>query len=142
MPAVPIGESAAGMDLQARVPVSTTVVASPAAAAETIIAQIALTGDVAVLRSVIVRGFAAFTVGATGTAVRLRIRKDTVAGTVVGDSGALTGGIAAGNLVVENVVGVDAAPSNTGQVYCLTLQVTAGSGASTVSATELDALVV
>ena len=142
MPAVPIGESAASFDLQPRVPVSTTVVASPAAAAETIIAQIALTGDVAVLRSVIVRGFAAFTVGTNGTAVTLRIRKDNVSGTIVGNSGALTGGIAAANLVVENVVGVDASPSNTGQVYCLTLQVTAGSAASTVSAVELDALVV
>ena len=142
MPAVPIAETAAAIDLQPRVPVSTTVVASPAAAAETIIAQITLTGDIAVLRSVILRGFAAFTVGTSGTAVRLRIRQTNVSGTVVGDSGALTGGIAAGNLVVENVVGVDASPSNTGQVYCLTLQVTAGAGASTVSAVELDALVI
>lgn len=142
MPVVPITDTAAGLDLQARVPVSTTVVASPAAATETIIAQITLTGDVAVLRSVIVRGFAAFTVGASGTAVRLRIRKDNVSGTVVGDTGALTGGISAGNLVVENVAGVDASPSNTGQVYCLTLTVTAGAAASTVSAVELDAVVV
>ena len=142
MPAVPIAESAGGIDLQPRVPVSTKVVASPTAATEVIIAQITLTGDVAVLRSVIVRGFAAFTVGTAGTAVRLRIRKDSVSGTVVGDSGALTGGVAAGNLLVENVVGVDASPSNTGQVYALTLQVTSATAGSTVSATELDALVV
>lgn len=142
MPVVPIQETAAGIDLQSRVPVSTTVVGSPALAAETIIASITLTGDIAVQRSVIIRGFAAFTVGTSGTAVRLRIRQTDVNGTVKGDTGALTGGIAAGNLVVENVAGVDAAPSNTGQVYVMTLQVTAGAAASTVSAVELDAIVV
>lgn len=142
MPAVPINETSAGIDLQQRVPVSTVVVASPTLAAETIIASVTLTGDVAVLRSVILRGFAAFTVGTSGTAARLRIRQTNVAGTVVGDTGALTGGIAAAALVVENVVGVDASPSNTGQVYVLTLQVTSASAGSTVSAVELDALVV
>ena len=142
MPAVPIAETSAGIDLQARVPVSTTVVGSPAAASETIIAQVTLTGDVAVLRGVIIRGFAAFTVGTSGTAVTLRIRQTNVSGTIVGTTGALTGGIAGGNLVVENVVGVDASPSNTGQVYVMTLQVTAGAATSTVSAVELDALVV
>jgi hypothetical protein len=142
VPAVPIQETAAGLDLQSRIPLSTTVVASPTDATETIIASITLTGDVAVQRSVIIRGFAAFTVGTSGTAVRLRIRQTNASGTVKGDTGALTGGISAGNLVVENVVGVDAAPSNTGQVYVLTLQVTAGAAASTVSAVELDAIVV
>lgn len=141
-PVVPIQESAAGIDLQARVPVSTTVVASPSAATEVVIASITAMGDVASQRSTIVRGFAAFTVGTSGTAVTLRIRKDTVTGTTIGNSGALTGGISAGNLVVENVVGVDSSPSNTGQVYVLTLQVTNGAAASTVSAVELDALVV
>ena len=142
MPAVPISVTAGEIDLQQRVPVSTTVAASPAGASETTIASITLTGDIAVQRSVIIRGFAAFTVGTSGTAVRLRIRQTNTSGTVVGDTGALTGGIAAGNLVVENVAGVDASPSNTGQVYVLTLTVTAGAAASTVSAVELDAIVV
>lgn len=142
MPAVPIGESAAGIDFTTRIPVSTTVAASPSGATETTIASITLTGDIAVQRSVIIRGFAAFTVGTSGTAVRLRIRQTNTSGTVVGDTGALTGGIAAGNLVVENVAGVDASPSNTGQVYVLTLTVTSGAAASTVSAVELDAIVV
>jgi len=142
MPVVPISQQAASIDLQTRVPVSTTVVASPSAATETIIASITLTGDVAVQRSVIVRGFAAFTVGTSGTSVRLRLRQTNVSGTVIGDTGALTGGITAGNLVVENVAGVDASPSNTGQVYVMTLTVTSGAAPSTVSAVELDAIVV
>jgi hypothetical protein len=140
MPVVPIQESAAGIDLQSRVPVSTTVVASPSAATETIIGQITLTGDGSVQRSVIVRGWAAFTVGTSGTAVRLRIRKDNVSGTVIGDTGALTA--TAATLVQDNVAATDASPSNTGQVYCLTLTVTSGAAASTVSALELDAIVV
>jgi hypothetical protein len=140
MPVVPIQETAAGIDLQSRVPVSTTVVASPSAATETIIGQITLTGDVSVQRSVIVRGWAAFTVGTSGTAVRLRIRKDNVSGTVIGDTGALTA--TAATLVQDNVAATDTSPSNTGQVYCLTLTVTSGAAASTVSALELDAIVV
>lgn len=140
MPAVPIGEQSAAIDFTQRSQVSVTVAGSPSAATETIIAQIQLQGDVAVLRSVILRGWAAFTVGTSGTAVRLRIRQTNVSGTVVGDSGALTGGVAAGNLLVESVAGVDASPSNTGQIYVLTLTVTAGAAASTVSAVEFDAL--
>jgi hypothetical protein len=140
MPVVPIQETSAGIDFSQRVQVSTTVVGSPALAAETIIAQLTLQGDVSVQRSVILRGWAAFTVGTSGTAVQLRIRQTNVAGTVKGDSGALTGGVTAGNLLVESVAGVDTAPANTGQVYVLTLQVTAGAAASTVSAVEFDAI--
>ena len=140
MPAVPIAETSAAIDFSQRSQVTTSVVASPALAAETIIASLTLQGDISVVRSVILRGWAAFTVGTSGTAVRLRIRQTNVSGTVVGDSGALTGGVAAGNLLVESVAGADASPSNTGQVYVLTLQVTSGSAASTVSAVEFDAL--
>lgn len=142
MPAVPITTSAERIDLTQRVAVSTTVAASPSAAAETVIAQLTLTGDVAILRSVILRGWAAFTVGTSGTAVRLRIRKTNVSGTVVGDSGALTGGVAAAGLLVESVAGADASPANTGQVYVLTLQVTGAAAASTVSSVEFDAIAV
>lgn len=139
MPAVPLGETSAGIDFSQRSQVSTTVAASPSGATETTIAQITLQGDIAVVRSVILRGWAAFTVGTSGTAVRLRIRQTNTSGTVVGDSGALTGGVAAGNLLVESVAGADAAPSNTGQVYVFTLTVTGGAAASTVSAVEFDA---
>jgi len=140
MPVVPIQETSAGIDFSQRVQVSTTVAGSPAAATETIIAQLTLQGDVSVQRSVILRGWAAFTVGTSGTAVQLRIRQTNVSGTVKGDSGALTGGVAAGNLLVESVAGVDTSPANTGQVYVLTMQVTNGAAASTVSAVEFDAI--
>jgi hypothetical protein len=140
MPVVPIQETSAGIDFSQRVKVSTTVAASPSAATETTIATLTLQGDVSVQRSVILRGWAAITVGTSGTAVRLRIRQTDTSGTVVGDSGALTGGVAAGNLLVESVAGVDTSPANTGQVYVLTLTVTSAAAASTVSAVEFDAI--
>jgi hypothetical protein len=139
---VPLTENAAGIDLSARVAATKTVAGSPALAAETIIASLALNTDEAIQSGVLLRGFAAFTVGTSGTAVTLRIRQTNVTGTVVATTGALTGGIAAAALVAESILGFDAAPAVTGQTYVLTLQVTAGSAASTVSAVELDATIV
>jgi hypothetical protein len=137
-----INESADAIDLRPRVVVSTAVVASPAAAAETIIAQTVAIGDVAVLSGVLVSGWAAFTVGTTGTAVRLRLRQTNVAGAIVADTGAVTGGIAAANLVAQDVEGFDAAAVSPTQVYVLTLQVTGGSAVSTVSAVKLSGIIV
>jgi hypothetical protein len=139
---VPLTQAAASLDLSQRAAATTTVVGSPAAAAETIIAQLTLNTDETIVSGVMLRGFAAFTVGTNGTAVTLRLRRTNVSGTVVATTGALTGGIAAANLVAETILGFDTGAALTGQVYCLTLQVTAGSAASTVSAVELDALVV
>jgi hypothetical protein len=139
---VPLGENAAGIDLSARFAATKTVAGSPALAAETIIASLALNTDETVVSGVLLRGFAAFTVGTSGTAVTLRIRQTNVTGTVVATTGALTGGIAAAGLVAESILGFDAAPALTGQTYVLTLQVTAGAAASTVSAVELDATIV
>ena len=139
---VPLNENAAGLDLTARAAATTSVVGSPAAAAETIIASLTLNTDETILSGIMLRGFAAFTVGTSGTATTLRIRRTNVSGTVVATTGALTGGIAAGNLVAETILGFDTGAALTGQVYVLTLQVTSGSAASTVSAVEFDALIV
>lgn len=139
---VPIGENAAGLDLSQRAAATTAIVGSPALAAETIIASLTLNTDEQIMSGVMLRGFAAFTVGTSGTAVTLRIRRTNVAGAVVATTGALTGGIAAAGLVAETILGFDTGAAVTGQVYVLTLQVTSGAAASTVSAVELDALVV
>lgn len=139
---VPLTETSSGIDLTQRIASTKTVVASPALAAETIIAQLTVNTDETILSGILLRGFVAFTVGTSGTAATLRIRQTNVTGTVVATTGALTGGIAAGNLVAETILGVDASPASTGQVYVLTLQITAGAAASTVSAVELDATVV
>lgn len=142
MPA-PIQESAANLDLSPRVFKSTAVAASPAAAAETTVCTLTCTGDIAVLSGVILIGVINFTVGASGTAVTGKIRRTDTSGQTITSTGALTTGtIAAGNLTQVACLGFDTGPTMPGQVYVLTLTVTAGSGASTVSDVALIAVVV
>lgn len=139
---LPIRYDSQNLDLAKRVQVTTAITASPALAAETIIATLTLTGftDTAIVTGVDLSGWAAFTVGTSGTAATLRIRQTNVSGTVVATSGALTGGIAAAALVAQDVEGFDAGAGVA--TYVLTLQVTAGGAASTVSATKLRATLV
>lgn len=126
------------VDLSGRYAISTTVAASPSGASETIIAQVTIPGEVAVVTGVYLEGFAAYTVGTSGVSGNLKIRRTNVSGTTVVATGALT--VAAGNLVAPSVNGFDAnAPSGT--VYCLTLTVGSGAAASTVSAVCLTCVV-
>lgn len=139
----PIRANVANTDLQARFPVTTTVVASPAAAAETIIANLTIPnfGDTPILSGVLLQGWAAYTVGTSGTAVTFRIRQTNVTGTVVVSTGALTGSQhGASILSADDISGFDATPGVA--VYCLTMQVTAGAATSTVSAVLLTGTVV
>lgn len=136
----PILVSAAVIDLSKRFRGTTTVVASPALAAETIIASLTLSDAIQVVSNVKLFGWAAFTVGTSGVSTQLRIRKTNVTGTVVGDTGAVTN--AAASLDALNVPGLDATPALPGQVYVLTLQVASGGAVSTVSAVNLRAEVI
>ena len=144
-----ISRSGKSVDFSPRFATSSTVVGSPATNAETVVCSISgIPTDTPVMSGVWLSGDASFTVGTSGTAVRLRIRTGTTAGsgTVVADTGALTGGVSAGNLLSQDVQGTDT--TSTGGVsaasgsYCLTLQVTGGAATSTVSQTNLIALVV
>jgi hypothetical protein len=138
----PIRYDSIGFDLSKRIQVYKVVDASPALAAETIIATLTLSSfsDIAVVSGIRVSGWAAFTVGTSGTAVTMRIRQTNVAGTVVATTGALTGGVAAAALMAQDVEGFDSG-AGVG-TYVLTLQVTAGSAASTVSALVLTATII
>ncbi len=136
----PIRLSAKDVDPSPRVVRTGTVVASPAAAAETIIASLTVVPDLVVGLGVVLAGYAAYTVGTSGTAVTFRIRRTDVAGTIVKASGAMTR--VAANLAADSIVAVDTGPTLPNQVYVLTMQVTAGAAASTVSAVELVAIVV
>lgn len=131
---IPIHIDASGVDLSSRFFFTNAITGSPALAAETVVATLTPTGDIAVTKGVFLFGGVAFTVGTSGTAVTYRIRQTALAGAVVFTSGAVTSGITAAGLVNESVQGVDTAPVMPGQVYVLTLQVTAGAAASTVSA--------
>lgn len=141
MPTDQIQLAARGVDLSSRIVGSVAVAGSPAAAAETTVCTVTIPGNLTIVTGVMLFGFVAFTVGTNGTAATLRIRQTSTAGTVVVTTGATTGGIAAAGLVDMNCGGIDAASVGQ-QVYVLTLQITAGSAASTVSAAQLVAIAV
>lgn len=131
--------SGEGVDLSSRIARTATVAASPAADAETIIATLTVSRDVTAFAGCKVDAFAAYLVGASGTAVQFRIRKTDVSGTVLKATGALN--VTAADLRSVALVAFDTAPTLPGQVYVLTMIVTAGAAASTVSAVELQALI-
>ena len=141
MPPDPINLGAKGVDLSQRLVNSVTVAASPSAATETTIATLTIPSNLQVVSGVLLLGFAAFTVGTSGTACNLKIRQTNTSGSTIAATGATTGGIAAANLIDMNVSGVDTSPPAAG-VYVLTLTVTAGAAASTVSQCSLSAFVI
>jgi len=138
----PIRYDSAGLDLTKRVQVYKTVDASPSAASETVIATLTLASfsDIAVVSGIRVSGWAAFTVGTSGTAVTMKIRQTNVSGTTIATTGALTGGVSAGNLLAQDVEGFDSGAGASS--YALTLTITAGAATSTVSALVLQAVII
>jgi hypothetical protein len=135
----PIEFAASVIDLSSRFVANQTVVASPAAAAETIIASITVPDGPLVVSGILVVCQAAFTVGTAGVSARFRIRQTNVTGTVVGDTGAITE--TAANLDSATVAGFDTAPP-AGRIYKVTMIVASGSAASTVSALTIAAVAI
>lgn len=132
--------NAAGVDLGPRVQRTATVVASPAAATETIIASLTIAGNLATSVGVFLFGFAAFTVGASGVGVNLKLHVTDASGTTLKATGILT--YAAADLGALSIQGLHTTPAIPGQVYVMTATVASGAAESTVSAVELVALVV
>jgi hypothetical protein len=120
---------------------SRTVLGSPALAAETAVCQITNIATDGPSQVAVLTGFVAITIGTAGTALRLRIRQSAIGGTVVADTGAVTGGIAAGNVVALEVQDFDLPGDVDGFTYILTAQVTAASAGSAVSSANLIAIV-
>jgi hypothetical protein len=141
----PISVSGAGVDLSPRFSANNTVTASPATAAETVVCTIpAITSAVVTGSGVLVFAQIAYTIGTSGASARYRIRQGTTAGSgsVIFDSGVCTAATTAANLVIENVIGFDSAPTLPGQAYSLTLTVGSASATSAVSAASIAALIV
>ena len=136
----PIKQDSVFVDLATRFQSTQTVAASPTDNAETIIATLTLANfnDIAVTNGIRLHGWAALTVGTSGTAVNMKIHQTNASGSTVVASGALTA--TATNLITVSVAGKDAAPGV--GVYVLTLTVTGGAAASTVSALHLGAIVI
>jgi hypothetical protein len=141
MPA-PITSSAIGLDLSSRIVASTTVVASPADATETIICSLTIPGGIAIVAGVLLLCVANFTVGTNGVSGNLKIRRTNAAGATVTATGAINVGTwAATNLAQLVALGNDTGPAD-GQVYVATLTVGSASAASTVSAVALRAIAI
>jgi hypothetical protein len=136
----PIRQGAASLDLSERVFRTATVAASPAAAAETTIATLNIAQDLAIMEGVLLVAHFAWTVGTAGVSGAVRIRRDSITGTVVKASGAKTR--TAAQLVDDAIVGFDTGASLPNEVYVLTLTVASASAESTVSAVDFVALVI
>ena len=118
---------------------STTVVASPALAADTIICSTATFNPPTDTCTVLLIGFAAFTVGTSGVSARMRIRQGTAtSGTAVGDTGATTQ--VAANLTELFVMGTDTPGTVNAFQYSLSLIIGSGAAASAVSNVALFAI--
>lgn len=139
MPNTPIQFGAAVIDMSQRMIGSTAIVASPALAAETTICTITIPSAPTVATGIFLTGWCAFIVGTSGTAANLRIRQTGTSGAVVAATGAQV--VSATNPIETGCQGIDAAPLAAG-VYVLTLIITAGAAASTVSAVNLVATIV
>lgn len=117
--------------------VTTTIQNSPiAAAAETVIGTVQVTTDAASV--VAIMGFVTLTVGTSGTAVVVRIRADSLTGTVVQSSGGLTA--VAANASNFMITGSPAALEIAARTFVLTCQVTAGAANTNITAMMLLAL--
>jgi hypothetical protein len=139
----PIESNVIFEDLSARFQGTSTIVASPTDNTETIIGSLTLANfnDIALVSGIRLHGYAAFTIGTSGTAGNLRIRQTNASGTVVTATGAVNVGVwAATQLTFLTALGFDAAPGVA--TYVMTLQVTGGAAASTVSALHLSATLI
>lgn len=139
MPSDPTRLSGAVVDLGPRTFRTATVVASPTDATETVVASLTVTGDLQIGTGILLTGYISYTVGTNGTSGRVRVRRTSVAGATIRDSGALTR--TAANLVDGPIQIMDTGATLPGQVYVVTLTVGAATAASTVSAVELVAVV-
>src|SRR5205085_10832011 len=106
---MPIQLDGAEVDLSRRVKRSEAVAGSPADATETIIATFAIADGLPIMAGIQLFGFAAFTVGTSGTSCNLRIPQTNAAWVIIAATGAVTGGISASKLAEMNVVGLDTA---------------------------------
>lgn len=137
----PIRVSGSSVDLSTRAFETHTVSASPALAAETIIATLTVTGNVVAAFGVQLWGWASFTVGTSGVSAKLLIRQTNTSGSIINiGTGATT--VAATNIIETGCQGVDTASTLPGQVYVLTLTIGSGAASSTVAACQLLALVI
>lgn len=84
--------------------------------------------------------FVNISLAASTTSLRLRIRRDSLTGTAIFDSGAITAGIAASTLANVLAGGQDQ-PGEVAATYVLTVQTVGAAANHTVNATQLQAII-
>lgn len=132
--------SAEGIDLSPRFFYTEAITASPALAAEVVVATLNIADDLTAVEGVYLSAWASLTVGTAGVSIVTRIRRDSLTGTVIKASGATTA--VAAQLVDRAIAGVDESPTFPNEVYVLTMQVASASAESTLSAVTLAAWVI
>jgi len=132
--------SAEGIDLGARFFHTETVTGSPATSAEVVVATLNIGPDLSFSKGVYLSAWATLTVGTDGASILTRIRRDSIAGSVIAASGATTA--TAAQLVDRSIAGVDESPTFPNEVYVVTMTVASASAASTVSAVCFTGVVV
>lgn len=117
-----------------------TVQGSPVAIdVETVIATVTgvstSMGDTVIL----LKAYAAFTTGAGATSRRLRIRRDSLTGAIVKDSGVITAGVAASAVTADGIEGNDSIPASGSRTYVLTGLFSGGAATTAINAVSLTA---
>jgi hypothetical protein len=119
---------------------SNAIIASPAAAAETIVATCGPLSLIVDTAQVLLLWFVEFTVGTSGTSAKALLRRGATVSATQINVGALTT-VVAGNLVRFSGFYIDSPASGANLQYSLSLTIGAGAATSTVSDVQIIATV-
>lgn len=120
---------------------TTTDVPESAANTETVILTLGGIGSEFPNQQIAFIALAMVTLAASTTAMTLRIRQDSLTGTLVGEAEADAGGVAASKAVPIPIFVTDTPTEAGGRSYVLTMQATAGATAATATASQMTAIV-
>lgn len=113
--------------------------ASVAAATEEVIATLTGVNTSNAETRIALSAWAAFTTGTLVTAAQMRIRRDSLTGTLIADSGDVTAGIAATAPTTMAIAADDTIPASGNRIYVLTLETTGAGTANTITGVSLQA---
>lgn len=116
---------------------TTTDVPESAANTETVILTLGGVSSEFPNQAIILVALAAITLAASTTAMTLRIRQQSLTGTLVGEAVAQTGDIAASKISVLSCFATDTSVEVAGMTYVLTMQATAGGSAANCTASNM-----
>ena len=119
----------------------TTDVPESAANTETVINTIAGISSEFPGQQVSFVAFATIAMAASTTAMTLRIRQDSLTGTLVGEAPVAAGDVVASKVTCLPMFATDTPGENANRTYVLTMQATAGATAANCTASQVTAIV-